>query len=414
MRMPSLFDNVHVLGLLIQAMGAALIGMLCLMLNRVVQRPALSAWTTGWLSLAGALLALLVQQAMPSTSAVTLPIYMFGEYLYGYFLIAGCAHFAGRRWPADLLQPLLTPAAVVAIAMPQLIGYEFRNVFLVQATLLSGFFIIALRALSPASKRYPSSPGLISMRIALVLLIVNFLYYIPIFGANLLFNEPLPMTALKLSSAAHLVFEFVLGFGGAVLVLEQSHRSLAMRNRDLLADNHRFRIEAEQDALTDACNRHAFFHLLDELALQQQRVRGCVAVIDVDDMKTLNDRHGHSAGDTALVHVATTLRALVRRDDHLFRWGGDEFLLIAVDLDFVEFRSRLESLNARLRGSEPVVQVSHGYAEFDRADQLLDAVRRADVAMYGQKRERAALKRRASMNVIEGTRGAVGGSREPA
>ena len=411
--MPSLFDNVHVLGLTIQALGAALIGMLCLMLNRVVQRPALSAWSAGWLSLAVALIALLVQQAMPRTSAFTLPMYMFGEYLYGYFLISGCAHFAGRRWPAGVLQPLLTPAAVVAIAMPQLIGYEFRNVFLVQATLLSGFFIVALLALRPAVKRYPSSPGLLAMRIALALLIVNFLYYIPIFGANLLFNEPLPMTALKLSSAAHLVFEFVLGFGGAVLVLEQSHRTLAVRNRDLLADNRRFRIEAEQDALTDTCNRHAFFHLLDELAMQRHMAHGCVAVLDVDDMKAINDRYGHAAGDAALVRVANTLRSLVRRDDHLFRWGGDEFLLVTIDLDGIEFRSRLESLNARLRSNDAPVQVSHGYAEFERADQLLDAVRRADVAMYAQKRERAALRRRAGINVIEGgSRGAVGGPRD--
>ncbi|HJU39633.1 MAG TPA: GGDEF domain-containing protein, partial [Tahibacter sp.] len=134
---------------------------------------------------------------------------------------------------------------------------------------------------------------------------------------------------------------------------------------------------------------------------------------DVDDMKAINDRYGHATGDAALVRVAGTLRALVRRDDHLFRWGGDEFLLIALDLDGVEFRSRLESLNARLRSGEPGVQVSHGSAEFSRADQLLDAVRRADVAMYAQKRERAALKRRAGINVIEGgSRGAGGGPRD--
>ena len=82
--MTTLFDNVEVLGLLVQAMGAALIGLLCLMLNGVVHRPALSAWWTGWLSLACGLTALLIEQAMPATAAVTLPLYMFGEYLFGY------------------------------------------------------------------------------------------------------------------------------------------------------------------------------------------------------------------------------------------------------------------------------------------------------------------------------------------
>jgi hypothetical protein len=82
--MTNLFENVQVLALLIQAMGAALIGLLCLMLNRVVRHPALSAWVRGWLSLAGALIALLVEQALPRTAAATLPLYMFGEYLFGY------------------------------------------------------------------------------------------------------------------------------------------------------------------------------------------------------------------------------------------------------------------------------------------------------------------------------------------
>jgi hypothetical protein len=82
-----LFENVQVLALLIQAMGAALIGLLCHMLNPVVRHPALSAWVRGWLSLAGALIALLIEQALPATAAATLPLYMFGEYLFGYWII---------------------------------------------------------------------------------------------------------------------------------------------------------------------------------------------------------------------------------------------------------------------------------------------------------------------------------------
>ena len=88
------------------------------------------------------------------------------------------------------------------------------------------------------------------MRAALLLLIVTFVYYIPIFAANLLWDEPLPMTLLKLSSAMHLVLEFVLGFGGAVLVLEQSHHRLAAENDNLATDNLRYRVKAERDALT--------------------------------------------------------------------------------------------------------------------------------------------------------------------
>lgn len=58
----SLFENVQALGLLVQALGVALIWLLCIMLNRIVVRPALTAWSNGRLSLTGALLTLLIKQ----------------------------------------------------------------------------------------------------------------------------------------------------------------------------------------------------------------------------------------------------------------------------------------------------------------------------------------------------------------
>ena len=225
--MITLFDNVEVLGLLVQAIGTALIGLLCFMLNGVVHRPALSDWWSGWLSLAGGLTALLIEQAMPATAAVTLPLYMFGEYLFSYWIVSGCAHFAGRAWPTRLLPKVVPAFAVIAAAAPQLIGYEFRVVFMVQSLALAITFGAALVALAPAAKRAGSSPGLTAMRVALILLVITFLYYIPIFGANVLHDEPLPLTLLRGSSAVHLLCEFLLGFGGAVLVLEESHHGLA-------------------------------------------------------------------------------------------------------------------------------------------------------------------------------------------
>jgi diguanylate cyclase (GGDEF)-like protein len=393
--MTDLFDNVQVLALLVQSMGAALIGLLCLMLNRVVRRPALAAWVRGWLSLAGALLALLIEQAIPSTAAATLPCYMFGEYLFGYWIIEGCAHFGGRRWSSLWLPRLLAPLAVISIAAPQLIGYQFRAVFTMQSLVLTFIFGTALIALSPAAKRDPSSPGLLAMRAALVLLTGIFLGYIPIFIANLLTDAPLPMTLLKLSSATHLVFEFLLGFGGAVLVLEQSHQGLAVRNDSLTADNAKFRDQAERDALTSAHNRRAFFQMLDAMKAAEFPARGCAAMIDVDGFKQINDRFGHALGDATLIRVANAIQQLVSGEDRLFRWGGDEFLLVAFNQNAPAVAARLDRLNAALAVPDAVaVQVSCGVVEFRAADELADALRRADVFMYARKRERSAIMQR--------------------
>src|SRR5262249_53901604 len=71
------FDDVQVLGLLVQVLGALMIGLLCLMLNRVQFCSALSAWTRGWLSLGGALCALFTEQAWPASAPITLALYVF-------------------------------------------------------------------------------------------------------------------------------------------------------------------------------------------------------------------------------------------------------------------------------------------------------------------------------------------------
>jgi len=403
--MAAIFDNVQVLGLLVQALGAALIGLLCLMLNRVVQVPALSAWTRGWLSLAAALVALLVEQALPATAALTMPMYLFGEYLFACWIVEGCVHFADRRWPRKLMLRLVAPLAIAAIVLPQLIGHEFRAVFLVQSLVLASAFAAALVALAPALRREPSSPGLLAMRLALLVLVVTFLYYVPIFGANILFGEPLPMTLLKLSSATHLVCEFMLGFGGAVLVLEQSHRGLAARYEDLAANNAKHRAAAERDSLTGASNRHAFFQMLDAFRGADASMHGCVAMIDGDGLKQLNDTHGHAVGDAALVRVAASLHRHVRRDDRLFRWGGDEFLLIAPGLRATDLLALLAAVNPDLAAPDLVaVQVSYGVVEFESVNTLLDSVRQADADMYARKRERAALLRRNEFEVIENSR----------
>jgi len=348
------------------------------------------------------LIALLIEQALPRSAAATLPLYLFGEYLFGYWIIEGCAHFGGWRWSNRRLPRLMAPLAAFSIVMPQLIGYEFRAVFTLQSLALTCIFATALIALAPAARRDPSSPGLLTMRVALLLLTAIFLGYLPIFIANLATNAPLPMTLLKLSSAMRLVFEFVLGFGGAVLVLEQSHQGLAVRNDLLTADNARFRGQAERDALTNTHNRHAFFQMLDAFTAGDSRIRGCAAMIDVDGLKQLNDGFGHVMGDAALIRVASAIKQLIRDDDRLFRWGGDEFLLIALDQDAASVCAQLEQLNPALAAPGTVsVQVSYGAVEFGAIGDLSDAVRRADLSMYARRRERYALPRRAQSQRVE-------------
>ncbi len=82
-----------------------------------------------------------------------------------------------------------------------------------------------------------------------------------------------------------------------------------------------------KDALTDAYNRHYLSHWLQG---QRQRpgTRRAVALLDLDHFKAINDRHGHASGDEVLHQVGHRLRAALNKRGELFRWGGEEFLLV--------------------------------------------------------------------------------------
>ncbi|MFC5437880.1 EAL domain-containing protein [Rhodanobacter umsongensis] len=92
---------------------------------------------------------------------------------------------------------------------------------------------------------------------------------------------------------------------------------------------------ALHDALTDVPNRRALdHHLASVLARAEQQGRiVAVGLLDLDDLKPINDRYGHAAGDRILVEVAGRLRGALRVEDYVARLGGDEFVLVFEDLE---------------------------------------------------------------------------------
>lgn len=105
--------------------------------------------------------------------------------------------------------------------------------------------------------------------------------------------------------------------------------------------------------------------------------------IDVDGRKAVNDRLGHAAGDRRLKEVAQGLRRAVRRDDRVFRWGGDEFLVVLPKTD----AATATSLARRLKEELASLGVSIGVAAWLPGEPTWEAVvHRADLAMYRDKR----------------------------
>lgn len=142
---------------------------------------------------------------------------------------------------------------------------------------------------------------------------------------------------------------------------------------------------ARRDALTDALNRHSFDSIIRARG-SSGLDHGCVAVIDIDDLKQLNDTFGHAAGDRAIRRVAVTLRTRLSSDDLLFRWGGDEFVILFFGRDRAECEPRLLEAEQILGShSGPPVQVSTGVADFENIPHVAEALEVADRRMYERK-----------------------------
>jgi diguanylate cyclase (GGDEF)-like protein len=152
------------------------------------------------------------------------------------------------------------------------------------------------------------------------------------------------------------------------------------------------------DHLTDLPNRREGEDRLANDIARARRGGGnlTVAVVDLDDFKTINDTHGHHAGDVCIRHVADVIGRSVREGDWLCRWGGDEFVLALWDESvFASPEAVLGRINANLRqspvrlpeGEELVLSISVGAHRYAGEEDLRELLAKADGAMYQAKRE---------------------------
>ena len=177
-----------------------------------------------------------------------------------------------------------------------------------------------------------------------------------------------------------------------------AYRTLARRNVDLRHDSQtNFRV-ARVDPLTGVANRLRLEEDLEGLQSQVSRYgrRLSLAMCDLDDFKRYNDEYGHPAGDEALRRVAHAIRSSLRRADHVYRYGGEEFLVVLPE----QTPSAAAAAMSRVRraveclaiphapaANHPVVTISIGLASVTPhgEDSVRDAIAHADRALYRAK-----------------------------
>jgi diguanylate cyclase (GGDEF)-like protein len=151
------------------------------------------------------------------------------------------------------------------------------------------------------------------------------------------------------------------------------------------------------DELTGLHNRRRFLVVAEQclkVAIRMKR-SPLLLFIDLDDLKLINDQHGHHEGDQALIGLAQILKKTFRESDIIARIGGDEFVVLLESTDeksekmITRLHESVREYNAKR--SEPILSISLGTAHFDPECPISieELLAMADASMYAQKREKS-------------------------
>lgn len=362
------------LAVTVQAIGTLLLAIMLAQLGRIFRRSYARRWAFGWGSLFLALTA--VRLDIHYGSRGFWVAYLVLEWVFLYLLWAGCREILTGQRMEFRHAAYAIPVAIAVAAVMARFAPSFDDLFTVQTAIVGSAAVASFVTLN---RRTDCAIGCSIMRISLVLMAALYYAYVPLYAY---YTHVAKFPFLEYSSLGDLLVAVVLGFGMIIVTAEEA-------NRELEEAKARVEQKLNIDPLTEALNRHAFHSMQHGDEVQTDgALSGVVVMIDVDNLKGINDKFGHVAGDAVIRASANSVRNLIRADDLLFRWGGDEFVAIIPNSTLAIVCERLsplsEGIMARVSPSGPPLRfsISWGGAEFGDRMSLDSAMKAADQAMY--------------------------------
>ena len=155
-------------------------------------------------------------------------------------------------------------------------------------------------------------------------------------------------------------------------------------------ESHLLYSEATEDQLTCLKNRRGLYtHYEKYITPILASKKASIIICDIDHFKRVNDTWGHNAGDAVLKHVANTYLSLIGIDDGVFRWGGEEFIMLLPGKDMLEAADFAENCRKTIEGSvchfedlDIKVTMSFGVSELDATLTTAENVQSADEKLY--------------------------------
>ena len=361
-------------------------------------------WTNAWAVLTLALVALGVgfyglPDVAPDASPLTLLVmpaafllYQLGKLLFLLLLVLGAIEYTEGKLDRRLLY-LGVLAALVYCLISFALTRDLNGLLLWQSWVCTAALAYAtFRLLRLPYSRRSMGTRVTGMTLEL-LAVLWVIYALGILKAQYPQVPGLGFTVFAARYNGYLdsLLQLMLAFGMVLMILEDARRETNTAHAELAVAHEKLLHESLTDPLTATYNRLAFTR---GVFLQTAgSTFGSVFIFDLDNLKRVNDSHGHEAGDELLKYFVMVLRGGLRPADQLYRWGGDEFLLLLPGATYANVAPRLNELLhkapplAMFDGSVNLsLEASVGGADYQDQESLRDAVNVADRAMYKQKR----------------------------
>jgi len=380
--------ELSTLGLFVQSAGVGMLALIFLYVSRENRDRVLQAMGYAWLFLFLSLasLATFTHIDIPSGNFP----YQYLKILYFVALVVAAdrmSHDSSLRRPLGVAALVSIPVsfAIVFFAHSGSLFYAIHTGVGAVAWLLVTVLVLRSRV-----------PGLGRPLTALLAFLTAILHvaYVVLFASSAAQNDR-TYPFLAYTGFYDLFLEMLFGIGLIIWAMEDTERKLTTVHARARDDMLRSRKRAQVDPLTETYNRL----FLDEnrLALSQDPAGGSIVLIDVDELKSINDNEGHEEGDKAIWTVAAAIKKQIRGDDYVIRWGGDEFLVVLPGVDeetakrrFYMLQNKIEEVRRSPRNAgrayERFISASVGVTPYSKRIPFDTAVEIADKMMYERKK----------------------------